>query len=49
MLSAVCFNLDQYKILSSGNGLNISVGSVCDLRTGYWLDPWLGQFLLGDS
>ena len=23
MLSAICFNLDQSKILSSGNGLNL--------------------------
>ena len=24
MSSAICFNLDQYKILSSGNGLTIN-------------------------
>ena len=22
-MSAICFNLDQFKILSSGNGLNV--------------------------
>ena len=25
MLSAICFNLDQSKILSSGNGLNVRI------------------------
>ena len=28
MLSATCFNLDKFKILSSGNGLNPSRASV---------------------
>ena len=25
MLSAICFNLEQSKILSSGNGLNVAI------------------------
>ena len=29
MLSAICFNLDQSKILSSGNGLNTSPKQSC--------------------
>ena len=30
MLSAICFNLDQSKILSSGNGLNIQTEQLHD-------------------
>ena len=42
MLFAICFNLDQSKILSSGNGLRLhSVTSV-------WLEPYINplQYLL---
>ena len=42
MSSANCFNLDQSKILSSGNGL---MGKVQNLRTGgRCVDPKLGHY-----
>ena len=36
MLSAICFNLDQSKILSSGNGLIQDVKKVEVVHSGYW-------------
>ena len=31
MSSAICFNLDRSKILSSGNGLNLKSGSLVEM------------------
>ena len=50
MSSAIRFNLDQSKILSSGDGLKPSpcnpVSITQDLKIeGPWFDPWLSQFL----
>ena len=33
MLSAICFNLDQSKILLSGNGLNVGISTTPIIRT----------------
>ena len=33
MSSAICFNLDQSEILSSGNGLNLFLGCVTEQQT----------------
>ena len=50
MLSAICFNLDQSKILFSGNGLStyqdiIEYQSICMMTIKLMTTPWLRRYL----